>query len=112
MRIIRPGFILHQLEDKKRPCTLFTLSIHPDASRLATGGLDTKIKIWSTHTILDETLESNLNVPKLLCTMTSHSGVVMCVRWSTRGKYLASGSDDNIVMVWALDRLVPIASLH
>ncbi|KAG8894286.1 HIR complex subunit [Tulasnella sp. 408] len=32
-----------------------------------------------------------------------HSGPVLCVRWSSSGKWLASGSDDAIVMIWDLD---------
>lgn len=122
MHIIKPSWPTHA-DDKETRVTIFTLSIHPDGSRVATGGLDTKIKIWSTAPILDENIEKDPQHPRLLSTMTSHSGsssspsalpslltsltvkkgVVMCVRWSNSGRYLASGSDDNIVMLWALD---------
>jgi hypothetical protein len=34
---------------------------------------DHKVKIWSTLPILDETADTEAN-PKLLCTMTTHSG--------------------------------------
>ena len=71
--IIRPAWLVHN-DDKERPVTIFTLSVHPDGSRVATGGLDTKIKVWSTAPILDEGVERDERVPKLLCTMTSHSG--------------------------------------
>ncbi|KAG8949834.1 HIR complex subunit [Tulasnella sp. 419] len=32
-----------------------------------------------------------------------HGGPVLCVRWTHSGKWLASGSDDTIVMIWDLD---------
>ncbi|KAK4701977.1 protein HIRA/HIR1, partial [Phenoliferia sp. Uapishka_3] len=102
LAITKPAWVLHN-DDKERPVTIFTLAVHPDGSRLATGGLDTKIKIWSTAPIVQEVFEKDEKCPKLLCTMTSHSGVVMCVRWSNSGRYLASGSDDNIVMIWNLE---------
>ncbi|CAO3610103.1 unnamed protein product [Cunninghamella echinulata] len=37
--------------------------------------------------------------------MTSHSGAVLCVRWSKDGHYLASSSDnDNVIIIWELDK--------
>lgn len=30
-------------------------------------------------------------------------GPVLCVRWAHSGKWLASGSDDAVVMIWDLD---------
>lgn len=118
MRIVKPHWCLHA-DDKERPTSIFSLSVHPDSSRVATGGLDTKLKIWATAPILDEKMEQATAVPRLLCTLTSHAGewrvkvgegqplmaragVVMCVRWSPTGRYLASGSDDKVVMISSL----------
>lgn len=46
--------------------------------------------------------ESNSGVPKSLCEMSNHLGCVNCVRWSLDGKWLASGGDDAIVMIWQI----------
>ncbi|GAA5967585.1 hypothetical protein JCM11641_005703 [Rhodosporidiobolus odoratus] len=103
MHLIKPSWVLHP--DETRPTrpdlTIYSLDIHPDNSRLATGGLDAVVRIWSTAPILDEAVEKQEAVPKLLCTLTAHTGVVMSVRWSNNGAYLASGSDDRVVMIWA-----------
>jgi protein HIRA/HIR1 len=87
-----------------RKLPIYSLSIHPDASRLATGGLDGKVRIWSTLPILSPLLEANPANARLLCTMTQHDGSVLCVRWAGHGRYLASGSDDHILLIWDLDR--------
>lgn len=34
----------------------------------------------------------------------SHLACVNCVRWSNSGKYLASGGDDKIIMIWSLTK--------
>ncbi|ORX92019.1 WD40 repeat-like protein [Basidiobolus meristosporus CBS 931.73] len=55
--------------------------------------------------ILNLTEEENPDVPKLLSTMGLHNGTVLCLSWSNgTGRYLASGSDDNIILIWELDR--------
>jgi protein HIRA/HIR1 len=47
-----------------------------------------------------------------LLAMDQYIGAVMCVKWSSEdGKYLATGSDDMIVMIWQLDRQVNVAEL-
>ncbi|ORY52826.1 WD40-repeat-containing domain protein [Leucosporidium creatinivorum] len=106
MKVVKPSWVLHidEASHNEQSVTIYTLSLHPDGSRLATGGLDTKIRMWSTLPILDEKTEQKEEVPKLLSTLTSHSGVVMCMRWSSSGIYLASGSDDKIVMIWSLEQ--------
>ena len=119
--VIKPSFVTH-LDDKGRPTSIFSCDVSPDGTRLATASLDQKIKIWNTKPILDEDSENTENDKKLLSTLSSHngkrsvtirdeavaerslnSGVVLCVRWSPDGRYLASGSDDYIVIVWERD---------
>lgn len=86
--------------------SIFSVHVHPDGSRIATGGLDSKIRIWSTKPILNLASELSNRPPKSLCTLTMHTGPVLAVRWAHSGRWLASGSDDQTVMVWDLDPCV------
>ncbi|GAA5878315.1 hypothetical protein JCM3774_001984 [Rhodotorula dairenensis] len=107
MHVIKPNWVAHPDETRatKPDLTIFSLDVHPDNSRLATGGLDSLVKVWSTVPILNEQAERDPDdkCPKLLSTLTAHTGVVMSVRWNNAGSYLASGSDDRVVVIWAHD---------
>lgn len=75
MHVVKPSWVVHPGEDlHKLPQTLYTIAVHPDKSRVATGGLDTKIRVWSTEPVTDEHAEKDEAKSKLLSTMTSHSG--------------------------------------
>lgn len=76
------------------------MDISLDQKRLVTGGLDSKVKIWSTKGVADP---DNEEKPRLLASMSSHTGSVTCVAFSPDGRYIASGSDDRIVLVSELD---------
>ncbi|VDC03743.1 unnamed protein product [Peniophora sp. CBMAI 1063] len=108
MRFSRPAWVMHKdagskdTENPKR-LSIFSVHVHPDGSRIATGGLDAKIRIWSTKPILNPASDASNKPPKSLSTLTMHTGPVLCVRWAHNGRWLASGSDDEIVMVWDLD---------
>ncbi|CAO3675192.1 unnamed protein product [Umbelopsis vinacea] len=111
MLICKPNWITHtdssQTTKEKKVC-IYSVHVNPNGERLATGGLDTKVRIWNTAPVLNEEAEEDPNCHKLLCTMTMHNGAVLCVRWSNiDGRYLASGSDnDNTIIIWELDRSV------
>lgn len=83
------------------------MSVAHDGKRLASGGLDGKVRIWSTDTVYkllgggDES--SVAGMPRQLCSMSTHTGAVTTVRFSPSGKYLASGSDDRVVLIWERD---------
>ncbi|KAI7876516.1 WD40 repeat-like protein [Lichtheimia hyalospora FSU 10163] len=103
MIISKPHWISHAAEREKgvKPA-IYSIHVHPDGKRIATGSLDTTVRIWNTEPIFDETAESNPDCHKLLCTLARHSGAVLCVRWSNNeGHYLASSSDnDNVIIIW------------
>ncbi|KAL1744161.1 WD40-repeat-containing domain protein [Schizophyllum fasciatum] len=109
MRFTKPAWVIHDVANargdqaKAKRATIYSVHVHPDGSRIATGGLDAKIRIWSTKPILNSASELSNKPPKLLCTLTMHTGPVLTVRWAHSGRWLASGSDDAIVMIWDLD---------
>lgn len=94
-----PDWVAHRSDDKGKRATIYSIAVHPDGSRLATGSLDTKISMWATDPI--RTPDSK--EPRLLCTLARHTGAVLALRWSHSGRFLASGSDDAIALVWELD---------
>ena len=79
---------------------LMSIDINPDGIRFATGGQGVdcgRVSIWNLKPILDEKAAKDKDVPKLLTQMDHHLGCVNCVRWSSNGKFLASGGDDKLV---------------
>ncbi|XP_050427606.1 protein HIRA homolog [Adelges cooleyi] len=101
MIILKPSWISHN------GMPIFSIDIHPDGTRLATGGQGRDsglVMLWNTAAVLDENKENDENVPKILCQVDSHLACVNCVRWSSSGKYLASGGDDKIIMIWSLTK--------
>ena len=107
MRLFQPhALVIEQgtkSEQNPKPLSIFSVHVHPDGSRIATGGLDAKVRIWSTKPILNEPAELSGRPPKSLSTLSMHTGPVLAVRWAFSGRWLASGSDDTIVMIWDLD---------
>lgn len=70
---------------------IFSLDIHPDGSRFATGGQGKdsgRVTIWNLGPVIYQEYEKNENVPKLLCQLDNHLSCVNCVRWNHSGKFL------------------------
>ena len=102
----------------------YSVTINNDGTRIASGGLDGNVKIWDTATILGFTKLStapmknsksdSVTTPQVdslpdeslrrpLCSMSRHNGVVTTVKFSPDGRFLASGSDDKICLIWEKD---------
>ena len=97
MRVIKPNWVNHDGQD------IFSVDVHPDGSRFATGGQGKdsgKIVIWNMGLITNKSKENDENSPRILCQMDHHIACVNIVRWSNNGMFLASGSDDKLVMIW------------
>ncbi|KAI5807761.1 WD40-repeat-containing domain protein [Pyronema omphalodes] len=107
MRFLKPGWLTHSTD--KKACEVYSLHVSPDGQRLATGGFgypieDGNVRIWSTDAIYKSHEPAGQNIPKQLCSLSHHSGAVLTVRFSGNNRYLASGSDDKIVLVYERDQ--------
>lgn len=97
MKVLKPHWVSHD------DMPIFSIDIHPDGSRFVTGGQGDdsgRVVIWNMAPVMSEAKEADETVPKMLCQLDNHLACVNCVRWSYSGKYLASGGDDKLVMVW------------
>ncbi|WFD49721.1 HIR complex subunit [Malassezia furfur] len=103
VQITVPDWVVHRADNQTKRSTIYSLAVHPNGTRLATGGLDTKIRVWATAPILEERAGDDEATPRLLSTLARHTGAVLAVRWSHSGRYLASGSDDTVCFIWDLD---------
>ncbi|ODV83523.1 hypothetical protein CANARDRAFT_185420, partial [[Candida] arabinofermentans NRRL YB-2248] len=115
MHILKFPWLKHTEEN--RNFEVYSVSVSPDGQRLASGGLDGKIRIWLVDTLkeyhlklmkepfVEEASKIELDSRKCrpLCSMGRHTGAVTCVRFSPTGRFLASGSDDKILLIWEKD---------
>ncbi|KAK4856629.1 hypothetical protein QYF36_019508 [Acer negundo] len=77
---------------------IFSIDVQPGGLRFATGGGDHKVRIWNMKSI-GRNLDNNESGQRLLATLRDHFGSVNCVRWAKHGRYIASGSDDQAILV-------------
>jgi protein HIRA/HIR1 len=109
MRVVKFPWLKHT--EGPRQFEIYSVSVSPDGSRLATGGLDGKVKIWSIDTLNkyknksknDIGIKHDKNECRPLCSMSRHEGAITCVRFSSDGRFLASGSDDKLILIWEKD---------
>ncbi|XP_071697209.1 protein HIRA-like [Rutidosis leptorrhynchoides] len=90
----KPNWVRHE------GMQIYSIDIQPGGLRFATGGGDHKVRIWNMK-YADKILDLDSDRPKLelLATLRDHFGSVNCVRWAKHGRYIASGSDDNIIQI-------------
>ena len=82
--------------------SIFSIDTDRAGTRLVSGGSDSKVKVWSMGPLLDAKLEAKEGESKLLATLDQHASPVNVVRFSKDGKFIASGADDNVVLVCEL----------
>ncbi|KAK6926603.1 WD40 repeat [Dillenia turbinata] len=88
----KPNWIRHE------GMQIFSIDIQPGGLRFATGGGDHKVRIWNMKSVGGD-FQNDEFTQRLLATLRDHFGSVNCIRWAKHGKYVASGSDDQVILV-------------
>ncbi|HEY9713782.1 MAG TPA: WD40 repeat domain-containing protein, partial [Chroococcales cyanobacterium] len=70
--------------------TVRSVAFSPDGRTLASGSVDSTIKLWDVQS------------GREVAAFSAHEGQVWSVAWSTDGKTLASGSIDSTVRLWSV----------
>ena len=97
MQLLKPPWVSQEGQP------IFSVDIHPDGTRFATGGQGPdsagRVCVWNLAPVVDEAeaAKGEAKVPRLLAQMDRHLGCVNCLRWSPTGEFLATGGDDKLV---------------
>ncbi|KAG7947592.1 hypothetical protein I3843_14G102600 [Carya illinoinensis] len=88
----KPSWIRHE------GMQIFSIDVQPGGLRFATGGGDHKVRIWNMKSVSRD-LGNDESTHRLLATLRDHFGSVNCVRWAKHGRFVASGSDDQVILI-------------
>lgn len=88
----KPSWIRHE------GMQIFSIDIQPGGLRFATGGGDHKVRIWNMKSVARDS-EKDDQTHRNLATLRDHFGSVNCVRWAKHGRHIASGSDDQVILI-------------
>ncbi|KAE9030405.1 hypothetical protein PR001_g10003 [Phytophthora rubi] len=102
MLLEKPEDVKHE-NSSGTVCAIYGVDAHPTLQLFATAGGDNSVKIWS----LQPPAEGGIATFELLTTLANHQQAVNCVRWAGHGRYLASGSDDQLVLLYELQAGAP-----
>jgi protein HIRA/HIR1 len=98
VRLSRVDSVGHFDAKKTTRHSIYSIDFQPNGGRLATAGGDCTVKLWNTEYLLSDQSQSMSD--SLLATLSTHSRNVNVVRWSSDGRFLASGSDDCYIIVY------------
>ncbi|MGO9926078.1 MAG: WD40 repeat domain-containing protein, partial [Mycobacterium sp.] len=85
---------------------VFTVAFNRAADKLAAGGADGAIRVWSVAKVTP----TGANAPDTV-QASAHAGGVMSVTFSPKDELVASGGADNMVRFWDSDKLGPAGQL-
>lgn len=99
VKLIKVDSVGHFDPKKSLRHAIYSIDFQPFGGRLATAGGDCTVKLWNTESIVSQQ-SKELVSDSLLATLSTHSKSVNVVKWSPDSRFLASGSDDCLIIVY------------
>jgi WD40 repeat protein len=78
---------------------LTRLATSPNGNLIATAGVDNTVKLWNPD-------------GNLLAILPGHKGMVLSLAFANNNKFLISGGDDGLLIIWDLPKILSIDSLY
>lgn len=72
---------------------IYCMDLNKNDNLLAIGTIDGCIRIY------------DMTINKLVTSLDLHNGTVTCMKWTSCGKFLVSGSDDKCIIIWQKQNL-------
>jgi len=113
VRHLGTGKILRTLT--RHSDSIYALCLSQDGQIIASGGRDKTLKVWNLHPISKSNSispTSRIIGEGLMYTFTGHSESINCIAMTPNGKMLVSGSEDNTLKLWNLQKRKYIATLE
>ncbi|MEM9659239.1 MAG: WD40 repeat domain-containing protein, partial [Planctomycetota bacterium] len=83
---------------------IYAAQFSPDGLQVATGGYDRRVLLWSPDEVQPIDIERRLDglddPPAPFRELAAHRGPVRAVAFSPDGQELASGGQDNLIVIW------------
>ena len=98
-KLIKVDSVGHFDPKKSSRHAIYSIDFQPFGGRLATAGGDCTVKLWNTEAIMSQQSKESVS-DSLLATLSSHSKSVNVVKWSPDSRFLASGSDDCLIIIY------------
>lgn len=113
VRHLGTGKILRTLT--RHSDSIYALCLSQDGQIIASGGRDKTVKVWNLQPISKSNSispTSRIIGEGLMYTFTGHSESINCIAMTPNGKMLVSGSEDNTLKLWNLQKHKYICTLE
>lgn len=109
---VKTGKAIKRIDNQSSYVNSTTIS--PDGCFIAVGSVDEMVRLWDISKRPEETPETpeTPEIPEIPMIFDGHKGPINCVRFSSDGTMVLSGSDDMLIKVWNVPKASEYTTLR